>query len=285
MIPKGLLPLRAAAAHKGDAGRVLIVAGSAGLTGASVLCSRGALRAGAGLVTLAVPKGVQDVVARQLVEAMTAPLPQTAQRTLSGSAVAPALALAARADVLAIGPGLSQRPQTQQFVRRLLGRVQLPCVVDADALNALAAQPSSMARLPAPCILTPHPGEMARLIRRTRAWVQRNREEAAQVFAARHRMVLVLKGHRTVVVSPDGRVYVNTTGNPGMASGGMGDVLTGMIAALVPQTKSLFDAARLGVYLHGLAGDLAAGARGTVGLIASDVIDTIPLAIRRYQLK
>ena len=283
MLPRGLLPRRAATAHKGEVGHVLVIAGSAGLSGAAALCSRGALRSGAGLVTLAVPRSVQPLMAKKLTEVMTASLPETSARTISLAALPTAVTLLNRATVLAIGPGLSQQPQTQRFVRRLLPRATCPCVVDADALNALAAEPSSLARLPGHVILTPHPGEMARLIRRTTAWVQRRREETAKAFAHRHGVVLVLKGHRTIVASPDGALYMNATGNPGMASGGMGDALTGMIAALIAQTHSLFDAARLGVYLHGLAGDLAASRQGTVGLIASDLIDTIPQAIRRYQ--
>ena len=264
---------------------MLVIAGSAGLSGAAALCSRGALRSGAGLVTLAVPRSVQPLMAKKLTEVMTASLPETSARTISLAALPTAVTLLNRATVLAIGPGLSQQPQTQRFVRRLLPRATCPCVVDADALNALAAEPSSLARLPGHVILTPHPGEMARLIRRTTAWVQRRREETAKAFAHRHGVVLVLKGHRTIVASPDGALYMNATGNPGMASGGMGDALTGMIAALIAQTHSLFDAARLGVYLHGLAGDLAASRQGTVGLIASDLIDTIPQAIRRYQVQ
>ena len=262
---------------------MLIVAGSRGLTGAAALCSRGALRAGAGLVTLAVPSGVQELMARKLTEVMTAPLPQTSAQTISVAALRSSERLLRRATVLAIGPGLSRHPQTQRFVRRLLPRLQCPCVVDADALNALADEPSSLAHLPGHVIMTPHPGEMGRLIGKSTAWIQPRRQSAAHAFARRHGVVVVLKGHRTVVADPDGAVYVNTTGNPGMASGGMGDVLTGMIAALIPQTRSLFDAARLGVYLHGLAGDLAARRRGSVGLIASDLVDTIPQAIRRYQ--
>ena len=285
MIPKRLLRPRPPATHKGDVGHVLVVAGSRGLTGAAALCSRGALRTGAGLVTLAVPRGVQDLMARKLTEVMTAPLPQTSAQTISLAALRPAERLLQRATVLAIGPGLSRHLQTQRFVRRLLSHAQCPCVVDADALNALAAEPSSLQRLPGHVIMTPHPGEMGRLIGKSTAWIQRRREAAAHAFARRHGVVLVLKGHHTVVASPDGECYVNPTGNPGMASGGMGDVLTGMIAALVPQTRSLFDAARLGVYLHGLAGDVAARALGSIGLIASDLTDTIPLAIRRYQLK
>ena len=283
MIPPGLLPPRTPETHKGDVGHALIVAGSAGLSGAAALCSLGALRSGAGLVTLAVPESLQDVMARKLTEVMTRPLPETKTRSISIQAVAEVLRLLEDRDVLALGPGLSQESQTKEFVRQLLPRVTKPCVVDADGVNALAEDVPVVKRMGLPPILTPHPGEMGRLIRLSAADVQRDRERIAKDFAQRHRAIIVLKGHRTIVADIDGALYVNDTGNPGMASGGMGDVLTGMITGLLAQRVEPFDAARLGVYLHGLAGDLAAQSRGAVGLIASDLLDTIPRAIQQYQ--
>ena len=282
-IPSGFLPPRAAETHKGDVGRVFVIAGSVGLTGAAALCGLGALRAGAGLVTLGLPSSLNDLMAIKLTEVMTTPLPETKRRTLSTRALPDLLSIIERVDALALGPGLSQEAETKQLVRQLLPRITKPCVVDADGLNALADEPQLLKRLTLPVILTPHPGEMGRLIRQSAEQVQSDRERTAKEFAKLYHVVTVLKGHRTVVANVDGELYVNDTGNPGMASGGMGDVLTGMIAGLLGQKLSLFDAARLGVYLHGVAGDLAAGERGPVGLIASDLLDRIPLAIRRYQ--
>ncbi len=282
-LPSGLLPARAPDTHKGDVGHVFVIAGSVGLTGAAALCGLGALRAGAGLVTLGLPSSLNDLMEAKLTEVMTTPLPETKRRTLSARALPDLLSMIERVDAVAVGPGLSQEAETKQLVRQLLPRIAKPCVVDADGLNALADEPQILKRLTLPVILTPHPGEMGRLIRQSVADVQSDRERTAKAFAALYRTVVVLKGHRTIVANVDGQVYVNETGNPGMASGGVGDVLTGLIAGLLGQKLSLFDAARLGVYLHGLAGDLAAAERGPVGLIASDLLDRIPLAIRRYQ--
>ena len=283
MIPSGLLPARAPDTHKGDVGHVFVIAGSVGLTGAAALCALGALRAGAGLVTLGLPSSLNDLMEAKLTEVMTTPFPETKHRTLGLRALPDLVSMIERADAVAVGPGLSQEPETKQLVRQLLPRIAKPCVVDADGLNALADEPQLLKRLTLPVILTPHPGEMGRLIRQSVADVQSDRERTATAFAALYRTVVVLKGHRTIVANVDGQVYVNETGNPGMASGGVGDVLTGLIAGLLGQKLSLFDAARLGVYLHGLAGDLAAAERGPIGLIASDLLDRIPLAIRRYQ--
>ncbi len=282
-LPAHLLPPRPRDTHKGDVGHVVVIAGSVGLTGAAALCSLGALRTGAGLVTLGIPKSLNDIMAAKLTEVMTRPLPETKERTLSLQALPELISLIDRMHAVAVGPGLSQQPQTKQLVRALLPRVTKPCVVDADGLNALADETHLLKRLTLPLIVTPHPGEMARLIKQSVEDVQRDRERTAKAFATLYRAVTVLKGHRTIVANVDGELYVNETGNPGMASGGCGDVLTGMIAALLGQGLSLFDAARLGVSLHGLAGDLAAAKLGQVGLIASDLLATIPLAIRQYQ--
>jgi NAD(P)H-hydrate epimerase len=264
-------------------GHVLVIGGSVGLTGAAALCSLGALRAGAGLVTLAIPESLNDAMEIKLTEVMTKPFPETKARSFSLQAM-PGLASAIEArDAMAIGPGLSQDAGTKQLVRQLLPRVVKPCVVDADALNALVEDMVVLKRCLGPMILTPHPGEMGRLITLSAKQVQQDRERIAKEFAMKYGKIVVLKGHRTVVANVDGELYLNDTGNPGMASGGFGDVLTGMIAGLLAQHVAPFDAARLGVYLHGLAGDLAAKACGGVGLIASDLLDTIPLAIRQYQ--
>lgn len=282
-LPPGLLPPRSPETHKGDVGHAWLLAGSVGLSGAAALCAMGALRAGAGLVTLGIPKRLHDPLAAKLTEAMLTILPETADGTLSLQALPAIVSAIESRDAAAIGPGLSQHPQTAELVRRLLPRIAKPLVLDADGLNALAQDVGLLKKLPLPIILTPHPGEMGRLARLSPAEVQRDRQRIATGFAKMHRVIVVLKGRGTVVAGFDGSVYVNETGNPGMASGGCGDVLTGMIAGLLAQKLSVWDAARLGVYLHGLAGDLAAAERGPIGLLASDLLDRIPLAIRQYQ--
>jgi len=280
---KGLLPPRAPTAHKGDAGRVFLLAGSVGLSGAAALCTMGALRIGAGLVTLGIPKSLHDPMVEKLTEAMLKVLPETKQGSLSLAGLPDIASTIDTVDAVAVGPGLSQQPQTKELVRQLLPRITKPLVLDADGLNALAEEVDLLKKLSLPIILTPHPGEMGRLARLSSEDIQRDRERIAVEFAKKYRVILVLKGHGTVVASFDGTVSINETGNPGMASGGCGDVLTGMIAGLLAQKLTLFDAARVGVYLHGLAGDLAAKERGEIGLIASDLADRIPLAIRQYQ--
>lgn len=282
-VSPGLLPPRRPETHKGDVGRVFVLAGSVGLSGAAALCATGALRVGAGLVTLGIPQALHDPMAEKLTEVMLKVLPETRDGSLSLQALPEIISTIEAMDAVAVGPGLSQHAQTKELVRRLLPHVAKPLVLDADGLNAVAEDLGVLKKLPLPIILTPHPGEMGRLIRQSAGDVQRDRERTAVSFATQHRVVVVLKGHATVVADFEGSVYVNDTGNPGMASGGCGDVLAGMIAGLLGQRLSLFDAARLGVYLHGLAGDLAAAERGTVGLIASDLLDRIPQAIRQYQ--
>ena len=260
-----------------------MLAGSVGLSGAAALCTMGALRVGAGLVTLGIPKSLHDPMVEKLTEAMFRVLPETKEGSLSLQGLAEIASTADRMDAVAIGPGLSQHPQTKALVQQLLPKIKKPLVLDADGLNALAEDVALLRKLPLPIILTPHPGEMGRLAKLSPDDVQRDRERITTEFAKKYNVIVVLKGHATVVASFEGTVYINDTGNPGMASGGCGDVLTGMIAGLLGQRLSLFDAARLGVYLHGLAGDLAAAARGQIGLLASDLVDRIPQAIRQYQ--
>ena len=253
---------RRAESHKGDYGRVLVVAGGRGFSGAAVLCGGGALRGGAGLVTVACPRDIQDVVAAGN------PCFMTFART-DRAADLP------RADVVAVGPGLGHAPATAGLVRDLMAHFAGPLVIDADALGLVA--PGGFAR-PVPAVLTPHPGEFARLTGRPVAEVQADREALAVAFARTEGVVLLLKGSGTVVT--DGaRVYTNRTGNPGMATGGCGDVLTGLIAALLGQGLSPFDAAALGAWAHGRAGDLAAESLGEVSLMALDLLDHLPAAI------
>lgn len=273
----GAVPRRRLDAHKGDAGRVLVVAGSVGHSGAAVLAAWGALRGGAGLVTVGVPAAIYGLVGASVIEGMPHPLPD-ADGGLDPQAAERVLELARAADVVACGPGLGQAPGVHEVVRRLLVEADRPVVLDADGLNVFARW-AEVPRPRAPLVLTPHPGEMARLLRGRTDEIQRHRLAAAQSAAARFAAVVVLKGARTVVASPEGRTYVVPTGNPAMAAGGMGDVLTGIIAALIGQGMAPLDAAWAGAYVHGLAGDRVAAARGPAGLLAREVADEVPLAL------
>ena len=275
------LPTRRPDSNKGDFGRVLVVAGSRGMTGAAILCGRAALRGGAGLVRLAVPADVLPIIANGQPCYMTAPLPCDAAGRLNIHAAGEVEALLGANDLAAIGPGLGQSDGTVACVRAALA-VPKPIVLDADGLNVLHGDAALLRQRAAPTILTPHPGEFARLVRCDTATVLARREELAVQFAGDHGLVLVLKGRATLVT--DGKcLYRNTTGNPGMATGGTGDVLTGLIAALVGQKLDAFAAAQLGVYLHGVAGDLARDDLGEVSLIATDLIDYLPRAFFRCQ--
>jgi NAD(P)H-hydrate epimerase len=247
------------------------------MSGAAILCASGALRSGAGLVTLAVPEAILPIVAGANPCYMTAPLPQDQAGRLAVAALTHLVALIEARDVAALGPGLGQGEGLAQLISAVLDQTSQPLVLDADALNALGANPEVLRRHTGRLILTPHPGEFARLSGAPLAEIQVRREDHAVRFAAQYGVVLVLKGHQTVVT--DGRqLYVNTTGNPGMATGGTGDVLTGVIAALVGQGLDRFAAAQLGVHLHGLAGDLARDDLGEVSLIATDLLDYLPRA-------
>jgi NAD(P)H-hydrate epimerase len=272
---------RAADSNKGSFGRVLIAAGSRGMSGAAVLCASSALRGGAGLVKLAVPEGILPLVAVANPCYLTAPLPQDANGQLADGAAAELLSLAQTNDVLALGPGLGRSPAITALVWSLLAQVQIPIVLDADGLNALQHNTERLKGRSAPLVLTPHPGEFARLLDTDVATVQSQRQELALRFAAEHGVVLVLKGHGTIVTDGQ-RVYRNTTGNPGMATGGTGDVLTGLIAALIGQKLDPFAAAQLGVHIHGLAGDMARDDLGELSLIASDLLDYLPRALRSF---
>jgi NAD(P)H-hydrate epimerase len=276
-------PLRRRDAHKGDFGHLLVVAGSLGKTGAAVLAARGALRAGAGLVTIATPEPCLPLMAPAIPEAMTAPLPATNSGALSDSGLERLLALARGRDAVVLGPGLGQERRTRLLVQAFVRQCPVPLVIDADGLNALAPageEPGQLGALrrEAPTVLTPHPGEMARLVGRSSREVQAARPEIAGVLARATGAVVVLKGERTVVAEPQGRAAVAPTGNPGLATGGTGDVLAGVVGALLARHGALL-AATAGVLVHGRAGDLAAAARGEEGLTAGDVVDALPAAI------
>lgn len=270
-------------AHKGTYGHVLIVAGSVGKSGAAALAGRAALRTGAGLVTVATAAGALPSVARRMAELMTEPLAETPERTIAASALDRAAALLKGKDAVLVGPGLTTNASTAEFVLGLLPKVKSPCVVDADGLNIVAARTDVLGRMAGPVVLTPHPGEFARLTGRSNEDVLRHRLELAPEFAAAHRAVVVLKGHRTLVAGPDGRVFVNPTGNPGMATGGTGDVLGGMIAAQLAQEKDTLGAALSAVYAHGLAGDIAADRLGEKALVAGDIVRWLPAALKALE--
>jgi NAD(P)H-hydrate epimerase len=265
-----MVPSRAADSHKGDFGRVVVIAGSLGRTGAAHLSALGALRSGAGLVTIATPRSCLPIIAAMAPEYMTEGLDETASGTIDYSAIDRVLDL--KADVIAVGPGLGQAPATSAFVHALVERAGVPLVLDADALNAFVGEPERlMGRDGVDVIITPHPGEMARLLNTTIESVQSDRLKHAREFAAGHKVHVVLKGHRTLIAGPDGRTFVNLTGNAGMATGGTGDLLTGMLAAWFAQLLDAEAACKLAVYLHGTAGDLAEADEGEVALIATDM--------------
>lgn len=278
--PLPRLPPRALDAHKGTFGTALIVGGSRGMTGAVALAGMAALRGGAGLVRLAVAARCLDVVAGFEPSYMTAPLADDADGRIDASAYDRIAELAATATAVAIGPGLGRSEGLNRLVGRLFQELRNPMVVDADALNALSIAPEQLTRAGGPRILTPHPGEFARLSGRKLEGDDRQR--AAMELAARCGVVIVLKGPHTLVTNGRRQSH-NTTGNPGMATGGSGDSLTGLITSLLCQGLDPYDAARLGVYLHGLAGDLAAKELGQVSLIASDLVRLLPKAFLAYQ--
>ena len=277
---RDLVEPRAADSHKGDFGRVTIVAGSRGKTGAARLSAMGALRSGAGLVTVATPASVLSIVAAMAAEVMTEPLAESADGSVTRAAIDRVLDM--HHDVIACGPGLGRGPAVGEFVRALLDRATVPLVLDADAITVLADDPSRLVgREDRDVIITPHPGEMARLIGSPVEEVQANRIDVATDFATTRRVYVVLKGHRTIIATPGGHVYINPTGNAGMATGGTGDVLTGMIAAWLAQLLDAEAACRLAVFLHGAAGDLAEAEEGQVAMTATDLIACLGEALNR----
>ena len=275
-----LLPEREAGTHKGDYGHVLIVAGSPGKAGAAILAARAAVRAGAGLVTVAVPEPILATVDLGSIESMTVALPAGASGQLAEAAASLVLDAAEGKTVLALGPGLGQEPATVAAIRRIVLECPLPLVLDADGVNAFAGRAADLARRGAETILTPHPAELGRLLGISTAQVVEDRVAAARGAAEETEAIVVLKGHQTLIAS-GGVVFVNPTGNPGMATGGTGDVLTGLIAGLLAQGLDPLDATLLAVYLHGLAGDLAATRMGEMALAAGDLVSVLPAAFAR----
>jgi NAD(P)H-hydrate epimerase len=277
---KGFLKKRPRHSHKGDFGHVFILAGSRGLTGAAALAANACLRSGAGLATLGIPSSLNLAMEAKLTEVMTHPLPETRDGSLSLMGKEEILERADDSDVLIMGPGLSRNPETQKLIKELIVNIKKNMVLDADALNAITDSPAILKRTLEKCIVTPHPGEMARLINKNIDYVQKNRLSIAKKFANQYNPVVILKGSGTVVADKN-TSYVNKTGNPGMATAGSGDVLTGVIGGFLAQGMRPFEAAKFAVYIHGLAGDLAAKEIGEVGLIASDILEKIPEAIVR----
>src|SRR3954469_7833773 len=275
---RDLVPARAADSHKGDFGRVLVIAGSMGRSGAAHLAAMGALRSGAGLVTIATPRSCVPMLAMMMPEYMTEPLEETAGGAIDFSAADRVLDLSA--DIICIGPGLGQDPSTAAFVQAIVERSGVPLVIDADGLNAFSGDPERLTgRDGVDVIITPHPGEMARLLNVSIEQVQSDRLEHAREFAASHKCHVVLKGHRTIIAGPEGRTFVNLTGNAGMATGGTGDLLTGMIAAWFAQILDAEAACKLAVYPHGAAGDRAEADEGEVALLPADIADRLGDAV------
>lgn len=280
---RALIGPRPVASNKGNFGHVLVVGGSLGKAGAAAMAGMAALRAGAGLSTVATAKSALATVAGFHPELMTEPLAETDARSISVTALGRVNTLAKGKTVLAVGPGISRHPVTARLVRALAKKQKLPMVLDADGLNAFAGRASEL-KSTSVRVITPHPGEMARLIGATAPEVQRDRLHVAREFARKHRWIVVLKGHRTLIAQPGGEVWVNATGNPGMATGGTGDILTGMIAGLMAQNPSQVEPAVIAaVHLHGLAGDVARESLGEHSLVATDLLTALAEAFRRVR--
>lgn len=275
------IPARKKDSQKGDYGKVLVIAGSVGMTGAAYLTSNAALRSGSGLVLNCIPASLNPIMEVKLTEAMTLPLSETKSQGLSVKAKPAILEAASKYDVVAIGPGLGSDKETGSLVRELIAEIEKPMVIDADAINAFEGSLDELGMRKHRAVITPHPGEMARLIGKDVEFVQANRTSTAVNVAEITGAVVCLKGHQTVVADPDGEVFVNDTGNSGMATGGSGDVLTGMIASFIGQGINDYSAAVSAVYLHGIAGDIAAEKKGPFSLIASDIIEYLPEAFKK----
>ncbi|RLB85568.1 MAG: bifunctional ADP-dependent NAD(P)H-hydrate dehydratase/NAD(P)H-hydrate epimerase [Deltaproteobacteria bacterium] len=262
--------------HKGHRGHLLILAGSPGKTGAATLAALGAVRAGAGLVTVGTPESLNPILEEKLTEAMTAPLPQTPEGTLSMKALPLIKELMEGKTALAIGPGLSTNPETVELVKAVCSISKLPMVIDADGLNALVGSLDLLSGIANHTVLTPHPGEMGRLIGKPPADIQSDRISTALDFVNAHGCYLVLKGARTLIALPEGKLYVNPTGNPALSSGGAGDVLTGLIGGFLARRWPVEKATIAGTYIHGLAADLIAEEMGTVGIMAGELLEVVP---------
>ncbi|MFC1548470.1 NAD(P)H-hydrate dehydratase [Candidatus Omnitrophota bacterium] len=272
------IPSRCEDSHKGDYGKVFVLAGSRGMTGAAYLCSQGALYSGSGLVTNGIPQSLNSIMEVKLTEAMTLSLPETDNQCLSLKAKGKILEFSKNCDAVVLGPGLGAEGSTRMLVNELLEKIEQPVVLDADGINALEGNLDVLRAREFRAVLTPHPGEMARLLNKNVDEIQSNRIDMARSVAEVTGFVVCLKGHKTVVASPEGKIYVNETGNSGMASGGSGDILTGMIASFIGQGVEDYSSAVCAVYLHGLAGDVAAEEIGQFSMTATDILDFLPEA-------
>jgi hydroxyethylthiazole kinase-like uncharacterized protein yjeF len=274
---------RDSSSHKGDYGHLLVLAGSPGKTGAAAMTSLAAMRIGTGLVTLGVPESLNPVMETKLTEVMTEPLPEANKGRFSLKALPKVKELLRGKSAMALGPGISADKAVREFVEEVILASEIPLVIDADGINCLADRVELLKRIKAPLVLSPHPGEMARLVEGSVKEIQEDRVGISREFAKKFEVCLVLKGARTVVAEPSGAIYINPTGNPGMASGGTGDVLTGMIGGLLAQGYDPVAAAKAGVFFHGLAGDEVSRDKGSSGMIASDLIEALPRILKQFE--
>lgn len=273
---------RKANVHKNDFGHALIIAGSKSMAGACALTALAAIRAGCGLVTVGIPESLNGIIQKKINNTiMTLPLKETSQQTISAGAWNQLSPIIKRFTVVALGPGLSTNPSTQKFIRTAIAQSSIATVVDADGLNAIAGNLDDLELNTTPKILTPHPGEMGRLIKKSKVYIENNKNNVIADFVNQHKnCTLVLKGHNSSVSQFNKRTYINKTGNAGMAKAGSGDVLTGIISALLCQGLTAFDAAKYGCYIHGLAGDLAAKRRSKTTMVAQDIIDSLDIIFK-----
>src|SRR3972149_939675 len=273
---KGLIKPRHGNTHKGSFGHVFVLAGSVGKTGAAAMTSMGAMRAGAGLFTLGISKSLNQVMARKLTEVMTLPLSESASGVCGYEAFDEIMKFIRDKEVVVLGPGLATSEPVKKLVSRLVRESRIPLVIDADGINCLAEDVKVLGKAKAPIVITPHPGEMARLVDMTAKYVQTDRIGVASRFAKENKVIVVLKGARTVIAEPSGRIFINPTGNPGMATAGTGDVLAGMIGGFIAQGYTPLDASNMAVYVHGMAGDEVAKKKGQVGMVAGDMLNILP---------
>jgi len=279
-----ILPRRAPDAHKGDFGKLFVLAGSEGYTGAAALTADAGLRSGTGLVILGCPSGLNDILEQKLTEVITKPLPEVRnRRCFALRGLGEVREMVKWADAVAVGPGIGTYHETRDLVFRLISKLDKPAVFDADALNILAKDMDYLKNHSAPLVISPHPGEMSRLTGKTIEHIQRNRIDIALEFAAEFNLVCILKGAPSVIAAPSGQAWINSTGNEGMATAGSGDVLTGLIGGFLAQGMMDIDAAVLGCYVHGAAGDLAYESLGSHGMLAGDILHMVPLALRRLE--
>jgi len=277
-IVKSLLPFRAIHSHKGSFGKVLILAGSVGMTGAAYLASEAAMRSGTGIVILGIPRSLNPIMEVKLTEVMTLPLAETEKQSLGEDAEETISKLMKDFSILGIGPGISRELETQRLVRKIIEKSNIPLVIDADAIYALSKDASILKKVKVPLVITPHPGEMAKLINKDIDYILNNQLDIARKIAQEFGIIIVSKGARTIVANKEGEAYINIGDNSGMATGGAGDVLTGIVCSLVAQGADSFSAAIAGVYIHSLAGDLARDIKGERGMIAGDILSQVPQA-------